>query len=571
MLATLAAPPSRQAVLSLLRSQFGHAHFRPGQEEVLQAVISGQDTVAVFPTGAGKSLIFQVASQVMNGITIVVSPLLALMHDQEESLEELGVNVSVINSTISSRAADEALARVQRGEARLLYVTPERFLNERFMTAIRALPVSLVAVDEAHCISEWGQSFRPAYLALGEAVRALGGPTILALTATATPWVRQDITELLGMRDPELIVRGGDRPNLFFEVDRVETEADEYRWLRRILAPAADERDAAAPDLDAWAAERAAACAGPGIIYTATTRGAREVAEWLCRWGIAADYYHGQRSKRDRTRVQDAFMRGDVRVIAATNAFGLGVDKQDVRFVIHMDIPASVEAYYQEAGRAGRDGDRAHCMLLYRPADLGRTAFLAGGGRIDRQDIATVCAALRDHGEASARQLGKAAGLSQPVLLRVLSALAHDGIVGQRRRRYRLLLDTCDPDAVSLESEERRRAYQSSRVEMMRAYAETTTCRRQFILNYFGEPYDPSQCQMCDSSVARPGAAVVTDGPFQVGDGVRHASWGDGLVERATVDTVTVLFDAVGFKTLDLQLVQERGLLERTTGGAGAR
>jgi ATP-dependent DNA helicase RecQ len=553
------APPSREEILTLLRTRFSHRRFRPGQEDVLQAVLTGRDVVAVLPTGAGKSLVFQIASQVLPGVTIVVSPLLALMHDQEESLEDLGVEVAVVNSARTQAQNDEELARVERGEARLLYVTPERLLNEAFVREIAALPVSLLAVDEAHCISEWGHSFRPAYQSLALARRRLGRPTVLALTATATPWVRRDIAEQLGMDDPEIIVRGSDRPNIFFEVQRVETEADEFRALRRLLDPDQEGTETGAQARDEHAAE---IFTGPGIIYTATTRAARETAEWLQEWGISADFYHGQRSKRDRERVQDAFMAGEIRVVAATNAFGLGIDKPDVRFVIHRDIPASLEAYYQEAGRAGRDGASARAILLYRPADLGRAAFLAGGGRLAREDVVAVCAALLEHGEVAPRKLASLTGLSQPTLLRVVAALEAEDVVGRRRGRLRLLRSECDPDDVSLEAEEHRRAYEASRLSMMRGYAETADCRREYIMNYFGEAYDPAGCQGCDNSlklriVSRPAPA----GPFSVGAPVRHASWGDGIVERATADTVTVLFDAVGFKTFDLALVQERNLI----------
>jgi ATP-dependent DNA helicase RecQ len=553
------APPSREEILTLLRTRFSHRRFRPGQEDVLQAVLTGRDVVAVLPTGAGKSLVFQIASQVLPGVTIVVSPLLALMHDQEESLEDLGVEVAVVNSARTQAQNDEELARVERGEARLLYVTPERLLNEAFVREIAALPVSLLAVDEAHCISEWGHSFRPAYQSLALARRRLGRPTVLALTATATPWVRRDIAEQLGMDDPEIIVRGSDRPNIFFEVQRVETEADEFRALRRLLDPDQEGTETGAQARDEHAAE---IFIGPGIIYTATTRAARETAEWLQEWGISADFYHGQRSKRDRERVQDAFMAGEIRVVAATNAFGLGIDKPDVRFVIHRDIPASLEAYYQEAGRAGRDGASARAILLYRPADLGRAAFLAGGGRLAREDVVAVCAALLEHGEVAPRKLASLTGLSQPTLLRVVAALEAEDVVGRRRGRLRLLRSECDPDDVSLEAEEHRRAYEASRLSMMRGYAETADCRREYIMNYFGEAYDPAGCQGCDNSlklriVSRPAPA----GPFSVGAPVRHASWGDGIVERATADTVTVLFDAVGFKTFDLALVQERNLI----------
>jgi ATP-dependent DNA helicase RecQ len=419
--------------------------------------------------------------------------------------------------------------------------------------------VSLLAVDEAHRVSERGHSFRPAYQALGPASRRLGRPTPLALTATATPWVRRDIVEQLEMRDPEIIVRGSDRPNLFFAVRHVETEPDEVRALQRLFAPADDVKRVD----PVHAGTEADVFAGSGIAYAATTRAARETAELLQALGIRADYYHGRRTKRDRERVQDAFMAEDVRVVTATNAFGLGIDKLDVRFVIHRDVPASLEAYYQEAGRAGHDGEPAQAVLVYRMADLGRAAFLASGGRLDREDVAAVRAVLVEHGELAPRKLASLTGLSQPVLLRVVAALEAEDVIARRRGRLRLLKADCDPDTVSLDAEPRRRAYETSRLAMMRSYAEAAACRREFILNYFGEPYDPSSCRRCDNSLtvgATATAALV--GPYSVGMAVRHAAWGEGIVERATADSLTVLFDAVGFKTFDLALVQERKLIE---------
>jgi ATP-dependent DNA helicase RecQ len=296
---------------------------------------------------------------------------------------------------------------------------------------------------------------------------------------------------------------------------------------------------------------------------------ASQVLEGVDR-GVAADYYHGQRSKGDRARVQDAFIRGEIRVIAATNAFGLGVDKPDFRFVIHRDVPGSLEAYYQEAGRAGRDGDFSRCLLLYRTAELGRAAFLNGGGRLNQDDLGNVCAVLRERGEVTPAQLRKSSGLSQLAMLRIVAALEHEGVVGRRRGKLRILGDGQGCEAISLEAEERQRAYDRSRLDMMRGYAELRGCRHEYVLNYFGEAYDPIDCQMCDNSLERSATRTPSSsGPFAIGDAVHHESWGSGLVERVTPESVTVLFDTVGFKTLDLDLMVERGLL-KPAGAAAA-
>jgi ATP-dependent DNA helicase RecQ len=342
-----------------LKTRFGFDEFLPGQERVAGRVLEGRDVLAVLPTGAGKSLVYQLASQLLPGVTLVVSPLLALMKDQVDTLEALGIEAALVASSESAGEIAEQLEQVTSGACKLLYVTPERLANEEFMAQAADWRVSLLVVDEAHCISQWGHDFRPAYLQLGAARQAFGEPVTLALTATATPFVRRDIVGTLRLREPDVVVHGTDRPNLFLEVRRVEDEREDRRELEELLS-----------------SERLGD--GSGIVYVATTRAAEETAAWLREWGIAADFYHGQRRARERERVQEAFMAGELRVIAATNAFGMGVDKPDVRFVIHRDVPASVEAYYQEAGRAGRDGLPAVCCLVYRPGDLGRAAFLSG-------------------------------------------------------------------------------------------------------------------------------------------------------------------------------------------------
>jgi ATP-dependent DNA helicase RecQ len=512
-------PENEPDLSRLLREQFGHRQFLPGQERIVRDLLAGRDVLAVLPTGGGKSLVYQMAAQLLPGVTVVVSPLIALMKDQVESLAEAGVEASLLNSALSASESAEELEDVRRGESRLLYVTPEQLAQPGFLNKLGRQRVALLVVDEAHVIGEWGHTFRPAYLELGDVARRLGRPTLLALTATATTWLRQEIAERLGLHDPDIVVHGTDRANLFLEVCRVESAIAEHRLLRRLLGGETVLPNVA-ETVPSWLADDLPGAQSPepvtiappfegsGIVYVATTRAARETASWLRSWGIAADYYHGQRRRADRARVQEAFMAGDLRIIAATNAFGLGIDKPDVRFVIHRDVPASLEAYYQEAGRAGRDGGPARCTLIYRPAVLGRAAFLSGAGQSDE---------------------------STP------------------------------------EDKASRQAYLRSRLDMMRAYAELPDCRRGFLLNYFGEVYDRARCGACDNDLVElQGSRAKTQQPVGTGDRadlavnsrVAHAGWGDGTVQYIARDSVTVLFDRVGYKTFDMALVQERDLLE---------
>lgn len=546
-----------------LVERFGHESFRPGQKRIIQSLLRGRDVLALLPTGAGKSLVYQLTAQLLPGVTVVVSPLLALMKDQAESVAAAGFEVAVVNSAQSEGQAEAALESVKGGEAKLLYVTPERFEDTEFVAEIRRLQVSLVVVDEAHCVSEWGHSFRPAYLALDDAARELGRPTLLALTATATPWVRQDIVERLGLREPAVVVQGTDRPNLYFEVIRIEDELEDHRVLRHLLAA-----DTGAED-DRVHARLGGFLTGCGIVYTATTKGAEETAAWLREWGIAAEHYHGQRRQADRERVHEAFMSGEVRVICATNAFGLGIDKPDIRFVIHRDVPANLEAYYQEAGRAGRDGELARCTLIYRPGDLGRAAFLGSTGQLSQEDLSDIVRALKTHPEATQRDLAESAGLSRVKLVRALELLEEHGAIRKRRGRFRLVDPSFEPGAIALDREEQRRAYERSRLDMIRAYAESPECRRRQILNYFGEEYEPRRCELCDNclrSVELVPGVVGAAAPFRVNDQVAHATWGAGLVQGVSGDTVTVLFEEVGYKTLSTELVVEQELLKSIGG-----
>ena len=328
---------------TLLRERFGHEEFRPGQERAVASILAGRDTLVILPTGGGKSLCFQVPALLLDGLTVVLSPLISLMKDQVDALESRGIPAAFINSSLSSSQIGERLARAQRGEIKLLYVAPERFDFGSASDRIAAAGVSLLAVDEAHCISEWGHDFRPSYRRVREIHDRLGKPTTVALTATATPEVRRDIARVLALRDPDLVLTGFDRPNLRWHVVRTKNDAQKDGTLVSLLARHE----------------------GVAIVYAATRKTVDRVAQHLTRSGVAAVAYHAGLDDDRRKEVQESFMHERVRAIVATNAFGMGIDKKNVRLVVHHAMPGSVEAYYQEAGRAGRDGETADCYLLH--------------------------------------------------------------------------------------------------------------------------------------------------------------------------------------------------------------
>jgi ATP-dependent DNA helicase RecQ len=491
-------------------------------------------------TGSGKSAIYQLAGQLIPGATLVVSPLISLQRDQVEGIEEqLPGQAAALDGSASAGQREDRLAKLG-DQLEFLFLAPEQLAREETVRELARAGVSLLVVDEAHCISEWGHDFRPDYLRLRAVVEALGHPAVLALTATASPPVREEIAARLGMDDPEVIVRGFDRPNIHLSVEPFRDEADKRRALL----------------------ERAAATAGAGIVYVATRRLADELAAELRERGRRALAYHAGLARGSRDEAHRAFMYGEVDVVVATTAFGMGVDKPDVRFVLHHHPSDSVDSYYQEIGRAGRDGGHAEAVLFYRPEDLGLRRFFASGGvdgdTVQRlaEELAASTGPVEPGGLAEELEMGSTRVATATTRLEEVGAVE---VLPDGRVRGR---ETGGEEVErAMRSADERRAFDRSRLEMMRAYAEHDHCRRAFVLSYFGEPFDGA-CGNCDNCAAGRGEADGAGGPFPVGSVVNHAEWGEGVVQRYDGDQVVLLFASVGYKTLSVELTTERKLLK---------
>jgi ATP-dependent DNA helicase RecQ len=540
----------------VLKEIFGFDSFRPGQEEAIRAVLEGRDTLAVMPTGGGKSLCYQVPALMQESLTVIVSPLISLMKDQVDSLIQSSVaGAATLHSGLSPEERWEVERRVRTGEIKMLYVAPERLRSLEFVLSLRRAGVGLFVVDEAHCISEWGHDFRPDYLFLPRAVRDLGSPPVLALTATATPRVRDDILRSLKMRSPEVVVTSFNRPNLTY---RLLSAKEKKHKLPLIL----DTLRNAAP---------------PGIVYATTRKECEELAAHLRRSGIDAAAYHAGIGAAERSGVQERFMTDELSVVVATIAFGMGVDKPNVRFVVHSSVPGSLPAYMQESGRAGRDGGKSECVVLYRGADLGRrkrlvTLGTAGEGEVGslfhslaglerdgrvnvppnslsasggvdpdaawivlgsleesglihrgydlwaevevrhleeereglREEVAAVHAALPGSGAIGLPELARRAGVRPAVAQGALYRMMVDGtaeiiprgsVVDVRLKASALDARSRRTIAARLKSRANAAYAQIRDVE---AYANLTTCRREHLLRHFGDTEQVAPCGACD-------------------------------------------------------------------------
>ncbi|MGN9913022.1 RecQ family ATP-dependent DNA helicase [Phytohabitans sp. LJ34] len=527
------------------RTHFGWRRLRPGQLAPMRAVLRGRDALVVLPTGGGKSAVYQVPAMMLSGPTVVISPLLALQQDQINALNDRpGMAAVRVSSAETPGQRSAALEAVRKGLARFLFITPEQLTDPARLAEVKALRPALVAVDEAHCISAWGYDFRPDYLALGHLIEGIGRPPVVALTATASPPVRDDIVERLRLRDPLVGVSGLDRPNLFLEVAHCPDE--EYRW-RRLLALLREDT-------------------GTGIVYVPTRRTAEELGERLSAAGFAAEAYHGGMAAGVRERRHEDFLAGRVPVMVATSAFGMGIDKPDIRWVAHVALPDSPDSYQQEIGRAGRDGAPARALLLWRAEDMALQRFFTGGApdQTELRDLAAVLrtdkltrTALRERTGLGTRKLGQLLGL--------LEQVGAATTVGQKLTAPRYAPEPVDAARAALAEAERQQAVQRSRTDMMRAFAESGSCRGQALLAYFGE-HLPRPCGHCDNCAAGPARQPRVRGPFPLHSTVRHAEWGVGMVLAYESDKMTVLFDDVGYKTLSVPVVRDQGLLVAETG-----
>ncbi len=486
------AKTKKQDILAVARKNFGFESLRPGQEEAVRSLLQKKDTLVVMPTGSGKSAIYQIAGLMLDGATVVISPLIALQKDQVDSINAQNTEEAVvINSTQRISETREVLEKIEEGAGKFIFLAPEQLRKPETIEALATAKISLFVIDEAHCISEWGHDFRPDYLQLGPAIERLGRPVVLAMTATASADVRKEIIDRLGLRRPKMFVHGFDRPNLYLRVDRFKNPEQKMEALVHRVR---------------WADK-------PGIVYVGTRKAAEEIMRSLEEEGIRALFYHGGLKAADREQIQEQFMSGDAEVIVATNAFGMGVDKADVRFVYHYDVSDSLDAYYQEIGRAGRDGEKAEAVLFFRQEDIGVQSFHTGEGKLEPEKIEQVVEAIADQeGPVEPKQIAEDTDLSERKLASVIHRLEDVGAVeilptGEVQPTEKAE-DVTEAAQSAAEEQERRKEIRKERLRQMQEYADISSCRREHLLRYFGDAFD-GPCNNCDNCEATAPGIVV--------------------------------------------------------------
>ncbi|NHZ88532.1 RecQ family ATP-dependent DNA helicase [Massilia sp. CCM 8733] len=540
----------RHTIKKLLRSIFGVESLRDGQQQVIDSVLDGKDTLAIMPTGSGKSLCYQIPARILEGTTIVVSPLISLMKDQLEKLDALGVRAVQVNSSLTREEEEAAMDGIRSGFHEIVFCTPERLSTPSFLDTLKEIKIALVVIDEAHCISQWGHDFRPAYLEMAAAIDALKRPPVLALTATATEDVMSDIARQLGRARMNVVNTGIYRPNLHYRVAQVTNNSERH----------------------ARALEYVQASTGVGIVYAATVKAAEEMLDILVGAGESATLYHGKLPAAVRKRNQDDFMSGDKRVMVATNAFGMGIDKPDTRFVLHLQLPANLEAYYQESGRAGRDGLDAECTLLYFQDDKRLQQFFLVKHYPTANDLKAiydaVCAMAEEEEVVFDRLDDQLQDLASGKL-KICLKLLKDGKLLRQNRKLEYVVTPKEASVDLFEALSaiyaRKQERDRESLEQMVSYAVSGFCRWKVLLDYFKDEVEGfDKCCRCDNCKNPPAVAEIEirddeferdpePSPaaprFEPGAQVRVPKFDLGTVVSMAGDQVTIVFPEHGEKT----------------------